>query len=265
MNAEPEPSTFAAVFARHPVVPRRGLLPGPRVWLTLGAVAVLAAAVLSPFLLGGGRSAPFAVDARPGAVTGKPNAVAGSGAVIGSGWVTRSGSPPTSPESAQGGPPDAEQTTPSAPGQTPAATPTPPGSVAMPAAPTQPSPSGRAIVSVHSRLCLSATAGTVGTELVIDTCDNSPAQRWEALSDGTIRSVGLCMSAASGSTANGTRIALAHCNGLGPQHFRLNASNDVVNLEANKCADVTDWGTRSGTLVQLWTCRGQDNQKWFWR
>lgn len=81
-------------------------------------------------------------------------------------------------------------------------------------------------------------------------------------SDGTVRAFGLCMDVAWGSTADGAVIQLAKCSGNPAQQFILAAPNDLVNPQANKCVDVKDQKTGNGTRLQLWTCNGQDNQKW---
>jgi hypothetical protein len=55
---------------------------------------------------------------------------------------------------------------------------------------------------------------------------------------------------------------LAKCNGSSAQKFTLNSSNDLVNLNADKCVDVKDQQTANGTPLQLWSCGGTSNQKW---
>jgi hypothetical protein len=80
--------------------------------------------------------------------------------------------------------------------------------------------------------------------------------------DGTVRSIGKCMDAASGSTADGAQIQWTSCTGGPSQRFTLNAAQNLVNMQADKCVDTTDNQTANGTPLQLWTCNGQDNQKW---
>jgi hypothetical protein len=70
------------------------------------------------------------------------------------------------------------------------------------------------------------------------------------------------MDVAWGSSANGTAIQLATCNGGPAQQFTLNAALDLVNPQTNKCVDVKDQQTANGTRLQLWECSGRDNQKW---
>ncbi|MEV7320187.1 RICIN domain-containing protein [Streptomyces sp. NPDC093970] len=123
--------------------------------------------------------------------------------------------------------------------------------------------SGTTIVGFGSGRCISAGSGKDGKQLVISTCSTTAAdQRWTIGSDGTVRSMGLCMDAAGAGTYDGTVVQLAVCNGGEAQHFVLNTSYDLVNVNAHKCVDVTDHGTASGSPLQLWDCNGKSGQKW---
>jgi len=120
---------------------------------------------------------------------------------------------------------------------------------------------GRAIASYESGKCLRA-ASVDGAPLQLWACDGSATQRWVVVADGTIRSNGLCLDAAGGSTGNGTIVQLTRCSGNAAQQFTLNAAADIVNRQADRCVDVRDHSTSNGTAIQLWDCGGQANQKW---
>jgi hypothetical protein len=123
---------------------------------------------------------------------------------------------------------------------------------------------GTTIYGHASNKCIEMVGhkGADGSPLQINSCTGKNWQKWDFRSDGTIRSMGLCMDVAWGSSANGAVIQIAVCSGNPAQQFRLNSSNDLVNPQANKCVDVKDQGTANGTRLQLWDCNGQDNQKW---
>ncbi|MEU9344063.1 RICIN domain-containing protein [Streptomyces sp. NPDC048278] len=123
---------------------------------------------------------------------------------------------------------------------------------------------GTTIYSHASNRCIEMVGhkGADGSPLEIWNCNGKNWQKWDFRSDGTIRSMGLCMDVAWGSSQNGAVIQLAVCSGNPAQQFRLNSSNDLVNPQANKCVDVKDEQTGNGTRLQLWDCNGQDNQKW---
>ncbi len=135
---------------------------------------------------------------------------------------------------------------------------------AAPAGSSAPSVSGVEVYSHDSNRCITVVGGQGkdGSPLEIRDCTGSAAQKWTIRSDGTIRAFGLCMDLAGASTANGTVIQLAYCNGGPAQQFDLNFRHDLVNVPADKCVDVTDAQTANGTRLQLWNCNGFDNQKW---
>jgi hypothetical protein len=129
-----------------------------------------------------------------------------------------------------------------------------------------PLPEGEAIVGVPSRKCIDVQGGIArdGAPLELRTCaPSSPTQRWTFGYEGTVRVQGLCMDVAWGSTFDGATIQLAVCTGNPAQQFTLNASNDLVNPQADKCVDVRDSSSADGARLQLWTCTGADHQKWF--
>jgi len=101
-----------------------------------------------------------------------------------------------------------------------------------------------------------------GAPLQIADCTGKNWQKWDFRPDGTIRSLGLCMDATWGGTANGTVVQVAVCSGNPAQQFILAGPRDLVNVQANKCVDVVDEKTGNGAKLQLWECSGRDNQKW---
>ncbi|MYR55037.1 hypothetical protein GTY54_01835, partial [Streptomyces sp. SID625] len=131
---------------------------------------------------------------------------------------------------------------------------------------TKPKPSGPVAFRGHqSGRCLDVPASqfTDGRPLQLWDCNGADAQKWRLESDGTIRSggnAGLCLDVAAANFSNGTTIQLAWCNGNIAQQFTLNERNDLVNTAVGMCV-----GARGGDLhapIRLFTCNGQDNQKW---
>ncbi|MEU6290892.1 ricin-type beta-trefoil lectin domain protein [Streptomyces sp. NPDC046988] len=130
---------------------------------------------------------------------------------------------------------------------------------------TSAAPSGVRVVSHASQRCLDVVGGrpVTGTRLMIWDCSaDSVSQRWTFPADGTMRSLGMCVQLARGSTADGAELQLARCDGGDAQRFELNHRHDIVSGLANKCADVQDALTDNGTRIQLWSCNGLDQQKW---
>ncbi|MGW3634510.1 ricin-type beta-trefoil lectin domain protein [Streptomyces sp. NPDC005122] len=130
-------------------------------------------------------------------------------------------------------------------------------------APPPPPAPGYGIVNFAADKCLSAGAGKDGTRLTIAVCSPSSANEyWDVRSDGSIRSMGLCMDAAWAGTSNGTAVQLARCNGGPAQQFVLKGSYDLVNVNADRCASLVGQSTSYGTPLELRDCNGQGYQKW---
>ncbi|MER6224098.1 RICIN domain-containing protein [Streptomyces sp900105755] len=293
---------FSDTFARRPAVPRRGLVPGVRVWATVGAAAgltvvvALAVPLLSRVdLFPDPDTTPAAVVAAgepttlsgtTGSVSPSPSSsptpshtashkpgkttVGGSGSAGGTGTGSTgqqsgggtvssgSGSNPdansgsTSSGSKSGGSKSSSSGTSSSSGSTSGG-----GGTKTTTVP------GVKLVGTGSGRCIDVTnAGGDGTRLEILDCSGAAKQKWVFQSDGTVRSLGLCMDLAWGNTANGTAVQVAKCSGNRAQLFYLSAQGDLVSALADKCVDVTDNGTANGTKLQLWTCSGTPNQKW---
>jgi hypothetical protein len=118
------------------------------------------------------------------------------------------------------------------------------------------------LVSNASGRCIDVThEGATGIPLQIWTCHPETAwQQWTPYSDGSVRSMGKCMTVTG--SADGAPVELASCNGGQAQRFRLNGSQDLLNASVDKCVDVKDNSSANGASLQLWSCRGTGNQKW---
>ncbi|MFD4507963.1 ricin-type beta-trefoil lectin domain protein [Streptomyces sp. NPDC058457] len=292
---------FSDTFARRPAVPRRGLVPGVRVWATVGAAAGLTvvAALAVPLL---SRVDLFPdPDTTPAAVVaaGEPTTLAGTTESVSpspSSSPTPSQTPSHKPEkTTSGGSGSAGGTGTGSTGQQSGggsvssgsnsdSGSTSSGSSGSKSGGSKSSSSGQSssgssssgssgtksttvpgvkLVGTGSGRCIDVTdAGGDGTRLEILDCSGAAKQKWVFQSDGTIRSLGLCMDLAWANTANGTAIQVAKCSGNRAQLFYLSAQGDLVSALADKCVDVTDNGTANGTKLQLWTCAGTPNQKW---
>jgi hypothetical protein len=103
---------------------------------------------------------------------------------------------------------------------------------------------------------------SAGQQLHVWDCLDVQSQKFESV-NGTLRSQNnLCMDVAGASSADGTPIQLATCNGNAAQQFVLSGAGDLVNPLTNKCVDIAGWNANNGALLHLWTCVGGANQKW---
>ncbi|RAO45878.1 glycoside hydrolase family 16 protein [Micromonospora saelicesensis] len=127
-----------------------------------------------------------------------------------------------------------------------------------------PTPGTNRIRGAQSGRCIDIPGANPveGAKLQIWDCNTTAAQSWTFASDGTVRAMGKCMDPAWAGTANGTDVNLVSCNGNTAQRFTLNASGDLVNLNANKCVDVREANPNNGGKLHLWDCLGAANQKW---
>jgi streptogrisin C len=92
-------------------------------------------------------------------------------------------------------------------------------------------------------------------------CNGTGAQKW-TFTGGTVRAGGKCMDVAWASTADGTAVQLANCNGNAAQQFVMSAAGDLVSVLANKCVDIGGWDGSNGARLIIWPCTGGANQKW---
>ncbi|MEU3460527.1 RICIN domain-containing protein [Streptomyces sp. NPDC006733] len=274
-SAEPR---FSDTFARRPTVPRRGLLPGRRVWATtLAVAAVIGISVLTVPLISHidlkaeTAAADRPVVAEPSRPT--PSASAAAPSATAPAAQTRPQAPAQPPAAIQNQPgavaPAAPAAQPPSRPQTGAAAPAPTRAPA-PAPKPKPKPSvapGSFVVGTGSGRCITVPGGkgTDGLGLQIGTCSGANSQRWDFQSDGTVHSMGYCMDVAWGSSNDGAVIQLARCSGNPAQRFIMSGQGDLVNPQANKCVDVVNSSTASGARLQLWSCAGTPNQKWHFR
>ncbi|WP_448631782.1 ricin-type beta-trefoil lectin domain protein [Cellulomonas soli] len=70
------------------------------------------------------------------------------------------------------------------------------------------------------------------------------------------------MDVAWGPFGDGAPVQIANCSGNLAQEWVLTQAGDLVNPQAGRCLDITDWNGSNGALLQIWSCAGTANQKW---
>ncbi|MET9224865.1 ricin-type beta-trefoil lectin domain protein [Lentzea sp. NPDC003310] len=130
-------------------------------------------------------------------------------------------------------------------------------------------PSGSGSVELRSNpaLCLDNNAGGTanGNPVQIWGCNNTYAQKWRVVADGTIAIAGRCLDVDNGGTTNGTVVQLWQCNGTGAQQWRVRSDGSVQNPQSGLCLDNPGSSTTPGTRLNLWTCNGTGAQAWKFR
>ncbi|MFB9830701.1 ricin-type beta-trefoil lectin domain protein [Actinoallomurus acaciae] len=118
------------------------------------------------------------------------------------------------------------------------------------------------VVGDSSHRCIDVAGGRAvnGNYTQIWDCrSGAPQQQWSFV-NGTLRSMGMCLTATGASA--GAALVIESCDGGSSQLFRLTSAYDIVHSGTNKCVDAKDNKTAAGTRLQIWTCNGQNNQKW---
>jgi hypothetical protein len=75
---------------------------------------------------------------------------------------------------------------------------------------------------------------------------------------------GKCLDVPNGTTTAGTQVQIYTCNGLAPQAWTHNSSNQltVTDSGTTDCLDASGNGTTAGTKAIIYPCNGQTNQQW---
>ncbi len=138
------------------------------------------------------------------------------------------------------------------------------GTYPPPSTPVQAAPAiGRSLIASGSGLCLTAATGGPVTQ---DTCNQSPAQRWE-IAGGAVFNVGTgqCLDITDGATINGTGVGVYGCHQGANQQWQLQSSGaaaTLVNPATGRCLDVPGASTTPGTALIIWDCTNSQNQTW---
>jgi type 1 glutamine amidotransferase len=107
---------------------------------------------------------------------------------------------------------------------------------------------------------VSGMSSVDGTKIQLWTCNGQSNQQWTVGSDGTIRSLGKCMTV--NGTANGSPAQLWSCNGGGGQRWTPGANSSLVNPQSGRCLDANGGSSANGTQLIIWDCHGATNQRW---
>lgn len=79
-----------------------------------------------------------------------------------------------------------------------------------------------------------------GTQQILFGCTGNPNQRWTLPGDGTIRTLGKCMTATG--TGDGALVQLFSCTGGANQRWQYRLNGNLVNAASNKCLDTLGGG-----------------------
>jgi alpha-galactosidase len=100
-----------------------------------------------------------------------------------------------------------------------------------------------------------------GTQQILFGCTGNPNQRWTLPGDGTLRTLGKCLTA--NGTGDGALVQLFSCNGSTSQRWTYRQNGNLVNAASSKCLDALGGGSADLTKLGVWPCgNNQANQIW---
>lgn len=86
-------------------------------------------------------------------------------------------------------------------------------------------------------------------------------QHWYHNANGSLTTLGQCLSPVGGGTTNGTLLELANCNGGSGQSWTQQANGSLLNAGSGRCVDDPSYNTANGTQLQIWDCNGAAQQQ----
>ena len=86
-------------------------------------------------------------------------------------------------------------------------------------------------------------------------------QHWTHNSDNSLSTLGRCLDINGNGTAQGTKVELWDCNGVGGQKWVQQADGSLRNPQSGRCLDSPSGATANGTRLQIWDCNGSAAQR----
>jgi hypothetical protein len=129
-------------------------------------------------------------------------------------------------------------------------------------------PAGTAItafVNAAAGRCLDDPGASTrpGTNPIIWDCSGATNQLWTATADGTLRDMGLCLTAQDTGGTGAAAAVLQTCGATaGQQRWTLAADGTIRAASSGLCLDTTGGATANGTPVTLATCTATPSQVW---
>jgi alpha-galactosidase len=107
-----------------------------------------------------------------------------------------------------------------------------------------------------------ATSSTTdGAQQILFGCTANPNQRWTLPGDGTIRTLGKCLTV--NGSADGALVQLFGCTGSANRRWQYKQNGNLVNAASTKCLDALGGGSEDQTKLGVWPCgTNQANQIW---
>jgi hypothetical protein len=124
---------------------------------------------------------------------------------------------------------------------------------------------GSAIIGPGGK-CVDVSGDDTGGDLAVvqlwDCLPLAADQHWSpsAIGTGTLSTLGRCLDIDGDGTANGTKVELYDCNGVGGQQWVPQANGSLLNPQSGRCLDDPSGNTANGTQLQIYDCNGNAAQ-----
>jgi alpha-galactosidase len=107
----------------------------------------------------------------------------------------------------------------------------------------------------------SGSATADGNPVILYGCTGNANQRWTLGTDGTVRTLGKCLTASG--TSAGSWAVLGSCSGATTQQWTAQPDGTLTSAASGLCLDVYGGGAANLTKLDVWTCGNhQANQTW---
>jgi len=104
--------------------------------------------------------------------------------------------------------------------------------------------------------------GGNGTAAQLWNCQSyAEDQHWTHNANGSLTTIGRCLDIIGNGTAQGTKVELWDCNGVGGQQWIQQANGSLLNPQSGLCLDDPSDNTANGTQLQIYQCNGSAAQQ----
>ena len=98
--------------------------------------------------------------------------------------------------------------------------------------------------------------------MIITRCNNSSAQRWTVVKDGSLRIHGMCLDTSKHSLTTGAKAVLWTCLNRSSQSWTRADPGQLMDIYAGRCLAAAGRNPSSGTRVALASCGTAADQRW---
>ncbi|MFJ3718119.1 arabinofuranosidase catalytic domain-containing protein [Streptomyces sp. NPDC090057] len=104
--------------------------------------------------------------------------------------------------------------------------------------------------------------GVNGTAVQLWDCQTwAVDQHWFHQADNSLKTLGRCLDIEGNATANGAKVELWDCDGVGGQKWVQRTDGSLLNPQSGRCLDSPSGATANGTRLQIWDCNGSAAQR----